>query len=123
MADTPSKGTRIPELAAIELKSTTALKRYTEESRRLAKDFAAELEMAALEIEAILTSTGQGNPLLLNWDNKLRARRVAVRAARAADLQRGVGVEMTRLWHDFLLAYAPLLQKHKTPAKTFDFES
>lgn len=123
MAENTSQSTRIPELAAIELKSTTALKKYTEESRRLAKDFAMELETAALEIESILTSTGQGNPLLLNFDNKLRARRVATRAARAADLQRGVAVEMTRLWHDFLIAYAPLLQNHKTPAKTFDFDN
>lgn len=115
--------TRIPELAAIELTSTTALKKYTEESRRLAKDLAAELETAAMEIEAILTATGQGNPLLLGYDNKLRARRVAVRAARAADAQRGVAVEMTRLWHDFLIAYAPMLQKHRTPGKTFDFET
>ncbi|MGI5293287.1 hypothetical protein ACQEVF_59620 [Nonomuraea polychroma] len=118
-----TKGTRIPELAAIELRSTTALKRYTEESRRLAKDFAQELEMAALEIEAILAATGEGNPILFGYDNKLRARRVASRATRAADLQRGVAVEMTRMWHDFLLAYAPLLQNHKTPTKTFDFDT
>ncbi|MBX6386697.1 MAG: hypothetical protein IRZ07_27595 [Microbispora sp.] len=115
--------TRIPELAAIELKSTTALKRYTDESRRLAKDFAMELETAALEIETILSATGQGNVLLLGYDNKLRARRVASRAARAADLQRGVAVEMTRLWHDFLIAYAPLLQNHRTPERTFDFDN
>lgn len=114
---------RIPELAAIELTSTNALKKYTEEARRLSRDFGTELEMAALEIEAILSATGQGNIALMGMDVKWRARHIAKRAHRAADLQRGVSVEMVRLWHDFQIQFAPLLQNHKTPGKTFDFDN
>ncbi|MET8146346.1 hypothetical protein ABZU32_39070 [Sphaerisporangium sp. NPDC005288] len=118
-----NKSTRIPELQSIELTSTTALKRYTEEARRLSRDFGTELEMAALEIEAILAATGQGNIALMGMDVKWRARRIAQRAHRAADLQRGVSVEMVRLWHDFQIQFAPLLQNHKDPKKTFDFDN
>lgn len=123
---TPPPGRReskIPELAVFELRSTSAIRRYAEETRRLAKDFAHELESAATEIEVVLAKSGQGNPLLLGWDNRLRAKKVADRAYRAAELQRGCAVEMTRLWHDFLIAYAPLLQKVQEPEKVFDFDN
>ena len=113
---------RIAELATIELNSTSALKRYVDEARRLALDFGLELNWGAEEIEAVLTAAGHGNPWLMGMDVKMRARRIAKRARRAAELQRASGVEMVRLWQDFLTAFAPALQQRERPKKTFKFD-
>jgi hypothetical protein len=121
-ANAKSSSTRIPELSTIEIRSTSALKKYIDESRRLARDFSVELDWGAEEITAVLTATGKGNPWLMGVDVKWRARRVAQRARRAAELQRGSAVELVRLWQDFVIQFAPALEKHKTPAKTFNFD-
>ncbi|MFC4536995.1 hypothetical protein [Sphaerisporangium dianthi] len=119
----PSGKTRIPELSTIEINSTSALKKYVDASRALARDFSVELEWGAEEITAVLTATGKGNPWLMGVDVKWRARRVAARARRAAELQRGAAVELVRLWQDFVIQFAPALEKHKQAAKTFDFDT
>lgn len=124
MTDTPKKsGARIPELSTIELNSTSALKAYIDASRRLAVDFSGELEWAAEEMTAVLTATGKGNPWLMGVDVKIRARRVAKRARRAAELQRGSAVEMVKLWQDFMIQFAPALEKRKQSKKSFDFDT
>ncbi|GII89695.1 hypothetical protein Ssi03_76850 [Sphaerisporangium siamense] len=122
MAD-PTNSRRIPELSTIEINSTSALKKYVDESRRLARDFSVELEWGAEEITAVLTATGKGNPWLMGVDVKWRARRVAARARRAAELQRGAAVELVRLWQDFVIQFAPALEQHHKTAKTFDFDT
>ncbi len=120
MADKPS---RIPELSTIELNSTSALKKYVDESRRLAVDFSGELEWGAEEIAAVLTTTGKGNPWLMGVDVKIRARRIASRARRAAELQRGSAVELVKLWQEFVIQFAPALEKRKQAKKSFDFDT
>jgi len=117
------KTTRIPELSTIEIRSTSALQKYVDEARRLARDFSLELDWGAEEITAVLTATGKGNPWLMGLDVKWRARRVASRARRAAELQRGSAVEMVRLWQDFVIQFAPALEKRKQAKKSFDFDS
>lgn len=114
---------RIPELSSIEFNSTSALKQYVNEARRLGRDFGVELDWAAEEIAGVLTSTGKGNPWLMGVDVKWRAKRVANRARRAAELQRASAVELVRFWQEFVIQFAPALEKHKTDKKTFDFDS
>ncbi len=118
-----AKKSSIPELAAIEIRSTTALKNYIDASRSLARDFAGELEWAAEDITAILTATGKGNPFLMGIDTKIRARRIAKYARRAAELQRGTAVEMVKLWQNFLIQFEPALaQRPKDKKPTFEFK-
>jgi len=118
-----NRANRIAELSTIEITSTSGLKKYVDESRRLARDFGAELDWAAEEIAAVLTASGKGNPWLMGLDVKIRARRLATRARRAAELQRGCATELTKLWQDFLIQFAPALQQHKKSEKLFDFEN
>ncbi|MFI7632444.1 hypothetical protein [Microbispora rosea] len=113
----PTGASRIPELSTIEIRSTSALRKYVDETRRLARDFARELEFGAEEIQAVLVATGKGNPWLVGLDVKIRAKRIAKRAARAADLQRGTAAEMTRLWTDFMVQFAPALGNSPEKAK------
>ncbi|UBU19194.1 hypothetical protein [Nonomuraea gerenzanensis] len=118
------KSTRIPELSTIEFQSTSALKKWVEESRRLSVNHSAEIEWGAEEIEAVLTITGQGNPWLMGLDVKRRARRIAKRAHRAAELQRGSAAELVKLWQEFLVQFAPALNPQgEQRKKTFDFKS
>jgi hypothetical protein len=115
---------RIPELALIEMNSTSALKKYVTEARGLCRDVGNELEWGAEEIAAVLTTTGKGNPWLMGVDVKIRARKVAKRARRAADLQRAACVELVKLWQDFTVQFAPALQQYKDQKnpKHFDFD-
>ncbi|MEV7808973.1 hypothetical protein AB0O28_39080 [Microbispora sp. NPDC088329] len=113
----PTGASRIPELSTIEIRSTSALRKYVDESRRLARDFARELEFGAEEIQAVLVATGKGNPWLVGLDVKIRAKRIAKRCARAAELQRGSAAEMTRLWTDFMVQFAPALGTSPEKAK------
>ncbi|MGV9596089.1 hypothetical protein ACWDR1_05395 [Streptosporangium sandarakinum] len=122
--NTDRKKSSIPELSTIELRSTAALKQYVDASRALAREFAGELEWAAEELTAVLTVTAKGNPWLMGMDVKIRARRVANRARRASELQRGSAIEMVKLWQDFLVQFAPAIEKKPNPkVKSFDFDA
>jgi len=119
-----TKSVTLAELADIEITSTSSLKKYVESSRSLCRDISSELDWAAEELITVLTQTQKGNPALLGFDVKIRARRIAKRARRAAELQRGSAVEMTRLWQDYLVQFAPAItpKKGKGKAKkTFNF--
>ncbi|MFB4320712.1 hypothetical protein [Actinomadura sp. 21ATH] len=114
---------RIPVLSTIEIKSSSALQQYTTEARDLAREFAYEFDWAAQELEAVLIRNGEGNPWLMGLDVKWRARRVANRARRAAELSRGAGVEMVKLWQDFMIQFAPALEQHEKKKPSFDFDN
>lgn len=115
---------RIPALSTIEISSASALQRFSSESRDTAREFAYELDWAAEELEAMLVRAGKGNPWLMGIDIKIRARKVANRARRAAELQRGAGVELVKLWQDFVIQFAPALEQNaKKNPKTFDFDN
>lgn len=115
--------TRIPELSMIELNSSSALMKYSQTARDLAREFAYEFDWAAQELEAALIRNGQGNPWLMGLDVKWRARRVANRARRAAELSRGAGAEMVKLWQDFVIQFAPALEQRQQKKPSFDFDN
>lgn len=114
---------RIPVLSTIELNSSSALQKYASEARDLAREFAYEFDWAAQELEAVLIRNGEGNPWLMGLDVKWRARKVANRARRAAELQRGAGAEMVKLWQDFMIQFAPALEKNQAQKPAFDFDN
>lgn len=119
-----AKARSIPQLNTIELNSASALKTYSSEARDIAREFAYELDWAAQELEAVLVRNGEGNPWLMGLDVRWRARRVANRARRAAELARGSGTEMVKLWQDFMIQFAPALEQNEKARKpSFDFDN
>ncbi|MET1035212.1 MAG: hypothetical protein ABWX68_08265 [Arthrobacter sp.] len=117
------KKARLPNLNTIEITSAGQLQRFVAEARDTAREFGGELDWAAEELQAVLVRAGKGNPWLMGVDVKLRAKRVSNRARRAAELQRGAGVEMVKLWQEFLIQFAPALEQNTKAVKTFDFDN
>ncbi|MFI6886725.1 hypothetical protein [Streptosporangium canum] len=113
------------ELSDIEITGTDALRKYVDAARAVAREVAGELEWGAEEISAVLIDTAKGNPLLMGMDVKIRARRIAKRARRAAELQRASAVEMTKLWTDYKIQFAPLFgqKKRRLPKKKVNSDS
>lgn len=113
---------RIPELETIEFKGASSIAEYSRAGRRIGRDLAAEFDQAAEEISAVL-SRQKGHPLLLGVDVRLRARRVAKRLQRAAELANGLAVECVKFNTEFRVQFADVIAPKKQKAKSFDFNS
>lgn len=107
----------IPELDAIELTGAAALKQYAGEARRIQRAMATQLEMASEEIYAVLCASGQGNPLLLNIDVKIKAKRVRARLRRASKAASESSIECTRMWVQFVREFGDVIKPQKKQSK------
>lgn len=112
---------RIPELATIELSTTSAFAEYTRESRALCRDLAAEFDFAASEIHAALVRQSK-HPLLAAIPVRIKAAKVRRRLRRARDCAVGAGIESVAAWHTFQREFGPVISPPKVRAQNgFDF--
>ena len=112
---------RIPELEVIEFKGHKAVAQYSKAARDLCRDLSHEFDFAAEELTAVLAKQ-RGHPLLMGMDIRLRARKVAKRLHRAAELAAGAAIESVKLYQEFRLQFGDVINPPKNPAaKSFDF--
>lgn len=112
---------RIPELEVIEFKGAQSVADYSRKLRTLGRDLAAELDCGAEEIQAVL-SRQKGHPLLVGMDVRIRARRVARRLYRCAELSQGLAAEAVRFNQEFRLQFADVIEPKKPRREPeFDF--
>lgn len=112
--------TRIPELEMIEFKGAKAIADYSRMARALGRDLAAEFEASAEEVKAVLSSQ-KGHPLLFGADVKLKARKVAKRLQRAAELGQGIATEAVKFNTEFRMQFAEVLTPTRQKPKAFNF--
>ena len=114
---------RIPELESIEFTGARSVAAYSRALRDLSRDMSNESEFAAEELVAVL-SRQKGHPLLAGIDVRMRARRVARRLYRAAQLYNGAAVEAVKLYQEFRMQFSDVInpKPSKTPARRFDFD-
>lgn len=112
--------TRIPELQVIEFRGAKSIAEYSRKLRALGRDLAAELDASGEEVRAVL-SRQKGHPLLFGVDVKVRARKVAKRLYRAAELSQGVATEAVKFNQEFRLQFAPVIQPRPQRRRDFDF--
>ena len=117
-----AKRNRIPELSGIEFTGHKSVVDYSKALREVERDLAHEADFAAEEIQAVLSSQ-RGHPLLMGVDVRLRARKVAKRLHRVAELHAGAAVEAVKFYAEFRRQFAEVINPPKrTPGKAFDFE-
>ena len=82
---------KITELSSIEFTGSLseAFREYRKALDAFASRWKSELEIAAVDAEAAMSSM-KGHVLLFGLDSKIRARRVAKRLKRAQDLAHGI---------------------------------
>lgn len=113
---------RIDALSKIEFEGAKDITVYSKTARDLLRDLTREFEFAADEVQAVLTIAGKGHPLLFGADTKWRARRVARRLKRAAELTQGAAVEAIKFHTQFRIEFADVLSPPKTSKRTFKFD-
>ncbi|MFC4529141.1 hypothetical protein [Sphaerisporangium dianthi] len=107
---------RIPELSAIPWAGPSAITQYAKVGRDFARDLGEEFALGADELYAVLIRSFKGHPVLSVFggpDVRLRARRVVKRLQRAAELQRGAGVELVKFHAQFRKEFVEVLPKAK----------
>jgi hypothetical protein len=114
---------RIPELESIDFTGAKSVANYSKTLRDLSRDMSNESEFAAEELTAVL-SRQRGHPLLAGIDVRMRARRVARRLYRAAQLYNGAAVEAVKLYQEFRVQFADVItpKAPAKPARRFDFD-
>jgi hypothetical protein len=115
-----STSKRIPELQSIEFKGHKSVQRYSQALRDLNRDVAHEAEFAAEELQAVLARQ-KGHPLLAGLDVRLRARKVAKRLRRSAELSAGAAVEAVKLYAEFRAQFTEVIKPKEKKDKGFDF--
>ncbi|MET8142663.1 hypothetical protein ABZU32_20345 [Sphaerisporangium sp. NPDC005288] len=118
---------RIPELATIPWEGPASITEYAKTGRGLCRDLCEEFDMGADELYEVLIRSFKGHPalaLLGGPDVKLRARRVVKRLKRAAELQKGAGVELVKFASQFRKEFVSVLPQAKPERRksTFNWE-
>lgn len=116
---------RVDDLAGIQFTGARSVAQYSKVSRKLCRDLALELHFSADEIEAVLIGSMKGNPLLALVgapDVRMRARRVARRLRRMAELQQGAAAEAAKFNAQFRREFADILNPPKPSGKKFNFK-
>jgi hypothetical protein len=112
---------RIPELEGIQFTGHESVRKYSQALRDLNRDLAHEAEFAAEELQVVL-SAQKGHPLLAGLDVRLRARRVARRLHRAAELSAGAAIEAVKLYAEFRIQFSEVITpKESKNRRNFDF--
>ncbi|MFG1826716.1 hypothetical protein ACGFIJ_29910 [Microbispora bryophytorum] len=121
--DQPGRA-RIPELSSIPWEGPVSITDYAKTGRGLCRDLGEEFNLGADELYAVLIRSFSGHPVLAILgapDVRLRARRVVKRLRRAAELQRGAGVELVKFHAQFRKEFVEVLPPAK-PAKRQKFD-
>ncbi|MFI9552667.1 hypothetical protein [Nonomuraea endophytica] len=116
---------RIPELSAIPWAGPKAITQYARVGRDLCRDLNQEFELGADELYAVLVRSFKGHPLLSIVgapDVRLRARRVVKRLKRAAELQKGAGVELVKFHAQFRKEFADVLPQANPEKRRTGFD-
>lgn len=114
---------RIPELSNIPWQGPVAITQYAKVGRDLCRDLGEEFNLDSNELYAVLIRSFKGHPVLSVFgapDVKMRARRVIKRLKRAAELQRGAGVELVKFHAQFRKEFVDILPQAK-PEKRSTF--
>lgn len=123
MTDKPGRS-RIPELSNIPWGGPVAITQYAKVGRDLARDLGEEFNLGADELYAVLIRSFKGHPVLSVFgapDVRMRARRVVKRLKRAAELQRGAGVELVKFHAQFRKEFVDVLPQAKPEKRRSDF--
>jgi hypothetical protein len=115
---------RIPELSAIPWEGPRSITDYARVGRALARDLGEEFAMGSDELYAVLIRSFKGHPILSVFgapDVRLRARRVVKRLKRAAELQKGAGVELVKFHSQFRKEFVDILPAAKPDKRTKTF--
>ncbi|MEU4225995.1 hypothetical protein AB0F17_17000 [Nonomuraea sp. NPDC026600] len=115
---------RIPELSNIPWAGPTAITRYAQVGRNLSRDLGEEFALGSDELYEVLIRSFKGHPVLSVFgapDVRRRARRVVKRLKRAAELQRGVGVELVKFHAQFRKEFVEVLPQAKPEKRRSDF--
>ncbi|MBB6343767.1 hypothetical protein FHU36_000276 [Nonomuraea muscovyensis] len=118
---------RIPELSAIPWEGPRSITDYARFGRALCRDLGEEFALGSEELYAVLIRSFKGHPVLALLgapDVRLRARRVVKRLQRAAELQRGAGVELVKFHAQFRKEFVDVLPQAKPEKrqKTFNWD-
>ncbi|WP_219509301.1 hypothetical protein [Nonomuraea ceibae] len=115
---------RIPELSTIPWAGPRAITDYARTGRALCRDLGEEFAMGSDELYAVLIRSFKGHPLLAMIgapDVRRRAKRVVKRLKRAAELQRGAGVELVKFHAQFRKEFVDILPKAKPEQRPSTF--
>ncbi|MEU6997199.1 hypothetical protein [Nonomuraea sp. NPDC046570] len=115
---------RIPELSSIPWQGPSAITRYAQVGRNLARDLGEEFALGSDELYAVLIRSFKGHPVLSVFgapDVRRRARRVVKRLKRAAELQRGAGVELVKFHAQFRKEFVEVLPPAKPEKRRQEF--
>ncbi|MFI7134209.1 hypothetical protein ACIBQ1_51685 [Nonomuraea sp. NPDC050153] len=118
---------RIPELSAIPWEGPKAITQYARTGRDLCRDLGEEFNLGSDELYEVLIRSFKGHPLLALVgapDVRRRARRVVKRLKRAAELQKGAGVELVKFHAQFRKEFVDVLPKANPEKRksTFNWE-
>ncbi|MER7363557.1 hypothetical protein [Nonomuraea wenchangensis] len=122
-ADRPGRG-RIPELSNIPWSGPRAITDYARSGRDLCRDLGQEFATGADELYAVLIRSYKGHPILAVLgapDVRLRARRVVKRLKRAAELEKGAGVELVKFHAQFRKEFVDVLPQANPEKRTSSF--
>lgn len=123
MTNQPGRG-RIPELSNIPWAGPRAITDYARTGRDLCRDLGNEFDTGSDELYAVLVRSFKGHPMLALLgapDVRLRARRVVKRLKRAAELQKGAGVELVKFHAQFRKEFVDVLPAAKPEKRTSSF--
>ncbi|MFI7618025.1 hypothetical protein ACIBP6_43080 [Nonomuraea terrae] len=127
MSDKTGRG-RIPELSGIPWEGPVAVTQYARVGRDLCRDLGEEFNIGSDELYAVLIRSFKGHPILAVLgapDVRMRARRVVKRLKRAAELQKGAGVELVKFHAQFRKEFVDVLPQAKPEKRksTFDWKN
>jgi hypothetical protein len=105
--------TGVADLEEIEFTGAASIADYSRTLRTLGRDLAAVLEVSADEVQTVLSHQNT-HRLLIGVDVSLRARRVARRLRRAAELSRGLAAEAVRFNQEFSLQFTEVIAHNRT---------
>lgn len=111
MSDRPGRS-RIPELSSVPWGGPKDITQYARVGRDLCRDLGEEFITGSEELYAVLIRSFKGHPVLKLLgapDVRLRARRVVKRLKRAAELQKGAGVELVKFHAQFRKEFVDVL--------------
>lgn len=108
-------------LDVIEFDGSESVAAYALASRDYTRALCQEYEGAADDLYGILCELGTGHPLAFGIDVKLRARKVAKRLERMAEMASWIAVESVKLNLEYRKQFAELVAPEKTRKRTWSW--
>jgi hypothetical protein len=108
-------------LDVIEFDGSESVAAYALASRDHNRALSQEYEGAADDLYAVLRELGTGHPLAFGQDVKHRARKVAKRLERMAEMASWVAVESVLLNAEYRKQFSELIAPEKTRKRTWEW--